>query len=114
MPVSPTQIVLKRLRETGYIAAVVEHWNPHIKARQDLLGFIDILALGHGHTLAVQACTQKHHAARRTKILTNRRQALVACLEAGWSVEIWSVEKRAGRWHLRTESMADAIVAGPS
>ena len=45
MATSPTQLSLKKLREEGYIVAVVEHWNSFARIRQDLFGFIDLLAL---------------------------------------------------------------------
>ena len=47
MPKSlPTQRTLARLRQEGALeVAIVEHWNPHARIRQDLFGFIDILAI---------------------------------------------------------------------
>ena len=45
MATSPTQLSLKKLREEGYTVAVVEHWNSFARIRQDLFGFIDLLAL---------------------------------------------------------------------
>ena len=64
---TPTQRTLAYLREEGYLCAIVEKWNPHVKIRQDLFGFIDILAIKKGETLAVQ-CTSTGVAARVKKI----------------------------------------------
>ena len=51
---TPTQRSLKYLREQGYTVAIVERWNAFAKIRQDLFGFIDLLAIKPGETLAVQ------------------------------------------------------------
>lgn len=42
---SPTQRSLAKLRADGYTCQVVEHWNPHVRRRQDLFGFADIVAI---------------------------------------------------------------------
>ena len=45
---SPTQRTLNHLRRRGYLAAVVERFNPHVGEhgiRQDLFGFLDLLAI---------------------------------------------------------------------
>lgn len=66
---SPTERTLKLLRKLWYSPVVVEKWNDHIKCRQDLLGFIDILALGRGEILGVQSTTTDNLAKRVNKIL---------------------------------------------
>jgi len=65
---SPTQRSLKLLRDSGYMAAVVEKWNPHAKLRQDLFGFIDILGFKGDIVLAVQTTTKSNLPARVRKI----------------------------------------------
>jgi hypothetical protein len=59
---SPTQRTLRLLREQGAICEVVEKFNPHVGPygiRQDLFGFIDIIALMPGKgILAIQSCGQ--------------------------------------------------------
>lgn len=42
---SPTQRSLKKLRDEGFTVAIVEHWNPFAHIRQDLYGFIDLVAM---------------------------------------------------------------------
>jgi hypothetical protein len=90
---SPTQRTLEVLRGRGYLAAVVEHWNPHAFIRQDLFGIFDVLAVGHGHTLAVQACATGDIQRRRRKLEAS--EALDVCKYAGWLVEVWGWTKYA-------------------
>lgn len=107
MSTSPTQLTLQRLRKDGWTAAVVEKWNPHAKIRQDLFGFIDVLAIHKGFTLGVQATTAKHHTERVKK-------AAASPLLAKWlegesrDFEVWSWKKPKFRWELRKESVVAA------
>lgn len=55
MIASPTQRTLLHLRRHGALAATVERWNPHVLRpgggrgiRQDLFGFLDIIAVEPG------------------------------------------------------------------
>ena len=119
---SPTQRTLAELRRLGYLAAVVEHWNPHARIRQDLFGCIDVLAIGprveladpyvlvpvrHDGpltiTLAVQATSGSNVAARIEKLTAS--PALPRLIAAGWRVEVWGWRKmaRSRRWELRRE-----------
>ena len=97
---SPTTRSLALLREQGYTVAVVEKWNPHARIRQDLFGFIDILAIKRGETLAVQA-TSSGVSARLKKI--NDSELLPKVREAGWTIQIWGWTKSAktGKYVLR-------------
>ena len=110
MPKSPTARTLEVLRDEGWIAAVVEHWNPHARCRQDLFGFIDVLAIWGPNTLAVQATSGANHANRRAKLLSEKLRPTVR----GWlnggtrSLEVWSWAKRGARgerkvWQCRKE-----------
>ena len=87
MPISPTQRTLAHLRNEGYTAAVVEHWNPHARIRQDLFGIIDILALRGSETIAIQCTTAPHMAERVQKIADSEH--IAAIREAGWTVQVW-------------------------
>jgi hypothetical protein len=97
---SPTSRTLEVLREQGYTVAVVEKWNPHARIRQDLFGFIDILAIKREETLAVQA-TAAGVSARLKKITES--ELLPKVREAGWTIQIWSWTKSAktGKYVLR-------------
>lgn len=65
---SPTQRTLKLLRDMGFQTAITEHWNSFVKRRQDLFGFIDLLAVNADQTIGVQATSASHHSARIEKI----------------------------------------------
>jgi hypothetical protein len=96
--VSPTQLTLRQLKADGWLAAVVEHWNPHARVRNDLFGFIDVLAIRPGETLAVQATSAPNTASRVRKIAEHPNIAAVR--EAGWQIEVWGWAKKSGRWTL--------------
>lgn len=97
---SPTQRTLKRLREAGYLAAVVEHWNPFAHIRQDLFGFIDVLAVREGEVLAVQACAGTDAAKRVRKIADHTN--IGAVRKAGIRIEVHAWRKLAsGRYEVR-------------
>lgn len=98
---SPTQLTLRHLTVEGYTAAVVEKWNPHARIRQDLFGFIDVLAVRPGETLAVQTTTAANVASRVRKIGDHPNIAVVR--EAGWSIHVHGWAKRSGRWVLHKE-----------
>lgn len=68
---TPTQLSLKRLRDTGWTACVVEKWIPQIKQRKDAFGFGDLLAVRVGDPGAtlVQTTSASNVSARRRKIL---------------------------------------------
>lgn len=116
--ISPTQRTLAELRKLGYMAAVVEHWNPHARIRQDLFGFVDVVAVGGGerelvvgeglHTLAVQATSGSNVASRLTKLRSQELAPRVEAVKAaGWRVEVWGWRKSAKsrRWELRRETV---------
>ena len=96
---SPTQRSLALLRGRGYTVAVTEHWNAFARVRQDLYGFVDVLAVGHGHTVAVQTTSYSNVAARVAKI---RNSAVAPTLRAaGWRVSVHGWRKVKGRWQVR-------------
>jgi len=97
---SPTQRTLERLRRDGWVPAVVEKWNPHARIRQDLFGFIDLVALRDDVTLAIQACSYSDVSKRVDKITHHKN--LPAVREAGWLIQIWGWRKlKNGRWEPR-------------
>jgi hypothetical protein len=117
---SPTQRTLAECRKRGWIAQVVERYNPHAKVRVDLFGVIDLVAIvtasdptpkglegSHAPAiLGIQACAGASHAARRDKILAEPRAK--GWVEAGGRLELWSWAKQGDRgkvkrWTLRVE-----------
>lgn len=94
--VSPTQRSLKILRSNGYLCAIVEHWNPYARIRQDLYGFVDILAIKKNETLAVQTTSGSNIRARERKILEHKNYKAVK--SAGWKIEIHGWRKLKSGW----------------
>ena len=96
---SPTQRSLAWCRDRELTAQVTERWNPFAKIRQDLFGFIDMVALGSGSILAIQA-TSTRVAERVDKIYAEPRAR--DWLESGGLIEVHGWSKRAnGRYLLR-------------
>lgn len=58
------------LKSEGYFVAVTERWNSFAHIRQDLFGFIDLLALRNDSLVAIQATTAANIHARLAKIRT--------------------------------------------
>jgi hypothetical protein len=101
---SPTQRSLRYLRDLGYLVAVVEHWNPHARIRQDLFGWIDLLAIRDDETLAVQT-TASGVATRVRKIA--EAITLPAVRKAGWRILVHGWRKNAaGRYVLRVVDLS--------
>ncbi len=88
---SPTMRSLAKLRKDGYLCQVVEHWNQWARVRQDLFGFIDILAIRDGEILAVQACIRADISTRARKIADHENVGAVR--KAGIRIEVhgWGV-----------------------
>ena len=97
--ISPTQLTLRHLRATGWpLVQVVERWNPHARIRQDLFGFVDVLAVRRDETLAVQTTTAHNVSDRIRKIAEHPN--IGAVREAGWTIHVhgWRLVKN--RWTL--------------
>lgn len=89
---SPTQRTLAKLRADGWTAAVTERWNAYAKIRQDLFGFVDVLAVAAGRgALAVQCTSGPHVADRVLKI--RDLPAVRAWLESPAKLEVWGWRK---------------------
>ncbi len=65
---SPTQRSKAKLQREGYTVAITERWNSFRHIRQDLFGFIDLIALRGNETLAVQTTSGANVSARIDKI----------------------------------------------
>jgi hypothetical protein len=102
---TPTSRSLAYLRNAGFSADVVEHWNPFAHIRKDLFGFADILAIRPGEILAVQTTTDSNVSARLHKISEEPRSGL--WLQAGGKIVVhgWKKTIPLGRrravWTLR-------------
>ena len=85
---TPTVLTLRALRERGFTCAIVEHWNSFANIRQDMYGFIDVIAIKPELIIGVQCCDHSNLAAHRKKIKVNKNAPI--WLEAGREIEIWS------------------------
>jgi len=93
---------MKFLRDQGYLVAVTEKWNPHAKVRQDLFGFVDVLAIRDGETLAIQTTSGGNLADRRKKILAHENLPMLQ--SAGWQVVLHGWRKNSkSQWVVREE-----------
>ncbi len=105
---SPTQRTLAWLRSARFTAAVVEKWNPHAKLRQDLFGFIDIVAMHEGSPglLGVQTTSGSGHSSRRAKILASPEARMWLNAENRIWIISWSKKGPRGKrkvWEPRIE-----------
>jgi hypothetical protein len=102
--VSPTQRSLKHLREQGYLAWVVEHWDSFSKRRKDLWGWCDILAIRENEVLAVQV-TSTGVSERIKKIQDS--ETVGAVRKAGIRIEVHGHRKNSsGRYVMRVEDIS--------
>lgn len=108
-PFSATQATRKHLKSLGITSQITERWNAFAKVRQDLFGFIDLVALDTSvGIIGIQTTTMDNMAARRTKI--EELETLSPWLLSGGIVEVWGWGKRGGRgkrklWTLRRERL---------
>lgn len=96
---TPTQRSLDHLRKAGYLVAVVEKWNPHAQIRQDLFGFIDILAIREGEVLGVQATSRGNISSRVNKI--TEHENLSAVRKSGMRIVVHGWGKLKAGWTLK-------------
>ena len=95
---SPTQRSLELLREQGYTVAIVEHWNQFAGVRQDLFGFLDIVAIKESErgVLGVQTTSVNNLSARLGKSLVLKN--LKIWLSAGnrYIIHGWGLKGKKG------------------
>lgn len=100
--ISPDVNSRKKLKEEGWLVEKVEYFNFITKRKKDLFGFIDLLALKDGETLAVQATSKAHISDRVKKIESDElHEQLSAVREAGWRIEVWGWYKDKNRWKVK-------------
>lgn len=107
---SPTQRALAHCKKNGWVAAVVERWNPYARVRQDLFGIIDLVILDGqgGGPLGVQVTSGSNVAARITKAKAEPR--LQHWLASPARFQVWGYSKQGPRgkrkvWTLRVETL---------
>ena len=99
---TPTQRSLSYLKARDIVAAVVEHWNPFVRIRQDLFQFADILAVDpvNQETKFIQVTSGSNVSARVKKIATNQKARAV--LKAGNTIEVHGWRKTGPRGKRKT------------
>jgi len=102
---SPTQRSKAYLESAGYLVAITERWNPHARVRQDLFGFIDMLAVKEGEILGVQTTSRSNMSARAKKIAEHENVAAVR--KAGMRLEVhgWAKDTK-GRWAVKVQDVS--------
>ena len=109
---SYTQMTLRECRDRGYIVAKAEKFNAYagpFGRREDLFGFIDIIALDPKQgILGIQSTGPNGHSQHRKAMLENT--SVLEWLRCGGRVELWSWRKlllqkggKARRWAPRIE-----------
>ena len=101
MKQSPTALSLAHLRKTCDAVQVVEKWNPHARIRQDLFGFIDIVAIRDQETIAVQSTSWTNVSSRVAKIAESPLVGFVR--QAGWQIIVhgWRKNTKTGRYEMK-------------
>lgn len=67
-PAPTGRLTLKYYRDKGYEVHNAEQYNAFSQRKNDLFGFVDYVAVGHGELLMIQATSVSNMAARRKKI----------------------------------------------
>ena len=118
---SPTQRSLKKLRDSGFVARVVEHWNPHARIRQDCWG-ADILAfwpgtstpvdpaMWHNRPILVQTTTAGNASKRVAKVLAIPEAAAWVRQGNGFVIHSWGLRGERGKRKVWT-CVADWLTA---
>jgi hypothetical protein len=99
MSTSPTQLSLDFMRKQGYHCAITEHWNHFAHIRQDLFGFIDILALADGGVIGIQTTSYSNLSARVKKITDHDNVGVVR--KSGIQILVHGWRKVEGRWQVK-------------
>ena len=116
MASSPTQRTLAWCRDQGWLAQVVEYWNPHTKTRRDLYGFIDIVCLDPTNhaIIGIQATSTGNQSARVRKIqgeCAEQARLWLTChgklLVIGWRKYAKKVDRRSWRETVTELSLKD-------
>ena len=104
--ISYTQLTLKRLRKNGIKAAVIEKWNQNVRRgdggfgiRQDLFGWIDIIALDPTRgIIGIQSTSAGALSAHLSKMLNTKSEEIVLWSRCRGITEIWAWRKEKNLW----------------
>jgi hypothetical protein len=102
---SPTQLSLAMLRDDGWFCWITEHYNYFSKTRQDLWGFVDIIALKPGQRLAIQTTTASNMSARIKKIADHENVGKVRDADFMIHVHGWHQDDKK-KWHCKVKDVS--------
>jgi hypothetical protein len=112
---TPTSRTLRLLRQSGYIAAVVERWIPKIDRRSDLWHFGDILAVHpvRRDFLIVQTTSIGNISSRIAK--SRAQPELGIWLHAGGRFEVhgWTHAGKVKRVEVLVDDLATVVIEKP-
>lgn len=110
---TPTQRTLRELKARGLMCGIVERFNRYVGPhgiRQDLFGWIDIIAVGPADGIVGVQSTGQDFAGHRRKLMGERSEEVREWLRAGGVAELWGWRKvkrvRGGKqmvWRPRVE-----------
>lgn len=110
--VSRIQRSLKKLRKEKWVVGITEKWNSFVGIRQDLFGFVDLIAVSERGTMAVQVCAGQGDVAKHlTKIAAEPRA--IACAAAGWKIVLHAWRKLGARGKRKLWECAEIEVVIP-
>lgn len=93
---SPTQRTIRELKGMGRVCGIVERFNrfagPH-GIRQDLFGFIDLIALDPSRGIIGVQCCGQDFSGHVNKITQERNQEAVEWLRCQGIIELWGWRK---------------------
>ena len=101
---SPTARSLAKLRKEGWLAGVVERYNPFSRKRHDLYDLFDIVAVKEDEVVFVQTTTASNVSARIRKITEHPNTPFIRKCGALLHVHGWA--KRGNRWACRVVDLS--------
>lgn len=91
MATQTTQRSLAKLRKEGYICHIAEKWNQFGGIRQDMFGFIDILAIRPGEIVGIQTTSESNVASHIKKIIGHKN--FLAVRDSGMKIYLHSWQR---------------------
>jgi hypothetical protein len=110
---TPTQRTKQHLEHHGYRVAIVERWNAFARIRQDLYGFIDLLAMKPHHPLLAIQCTSTGNLPARVKKIQASEHYPI-WLSTGCHLEAWGWAKRGERGKRKTWTLKKVVLPQPA
>lgn len=107
---SPTSRSLELMKARGYTVAITERWNPFAKIRQDLFGFIDLVAIRAGErgVTAIQTTSGSNVSARIAKIRAEARAGI--WLAAGNHIVVHGWKKAGAKGKRKTWQCREEVI----